>query len=75
MRLLLDLKQQLERAEEASEGRRKAGGNRDKLGLDEERNRTRKIEETEYTEGKTSQQLYDDHKERLAGNVFVVFCG
>jgi hypothetical protein len=67
MRLMLDLKKQVETAEEAVEGRRRIGGNnRTGLGLDEERSKPqREIKETEMTAQLSDQQLYDGHKERL----------
>jgi len=62
--LMRDVAFQIERAEDALEGNRR---NRKALGLDGDR-RDRVVEENDRTIGQSSQQLYQDHQDRLQKN-------
>ena len=66
MGLTLQLMNQIDRAEESLEGRSRKKGNRAELGIPLQRRRSAE-EENERTQGMSSQQLYDDHKQRLGG--------
>jgi hypothetical protein len=68
MGLTLQLSNQVDRADEVLEGRKK--NNRAGLGIPLQRRKS--AEENEHTQSMNNQQLYDDHKQRLAGE-FDVF--